>query len=485
MVKTKKPLRAFLFAKGWGFMTMAYWPSVRSRPPSIQREFRGINKLDPFSLDERFATSTKNRTLDGTGQHVTRPGFSLVGSALSSPSGIGVWKDTELHAIVNGEWLKYSGGAWGSPIVSGLGTGPASFCNYKGNLADINLIMANGSGVKRYDGTAVQTLTDAPAAGNYITAFSNRLWVALGNEIRASSLDKADEWNIFTDDAGSFGKDMESPSGETICALAGGLAKLTIGFPNSLHELYGGVPSDFATRMVVDGIGPVNNRSMLAVNGIMYILHTTGLYQYSGGVLPSKAFSLPIQDYIDKMNQSALSTCAIGTDGQRLFISIPTGSSAVPDTIIEYHLTNNTWFVWKDMSARYFANMDNQLYIAEGTRVIASGGSSDAGTAINWDWVSKPLTAPSMSQTIRFLRLWVTVSLPVGSTLEVSLSKSVSGDDWESVGAITASSDIQRKPIYVASSKVANAKQLRYRLSGTGAATIHEIAWEQDVSPLR
>jgi hypothetical protein len=112
-------------------------------------------------------------------------------------------------------------------------------------------------------------------------------------------------------------------------------------------------------------------------------------------------------------------------------------------------------------------------------------GTNDAGTAISWHWVSKVFTGQSMSQVLRWLRMWITISLPVGSTMTVYLSKSESGDDWESVGSITASSSLQKHPIYVQSSKVTNAAQIRFKIEGTGPATIHEIAYEQDQLPLR
>jgi hypothetical protein len=90
-----------------------------------------------------------------------------------------------------------------------------------------------------------------------------------------------------------------------------------------------------------------------------------------------------------------------------------------------------------------------------------------------------------MAQTIRFKRMWLTVDLPTGSSMNVSLSKYVDSDTWESVGSLTAQSDIQRKAIYVASNKVSLAKQLRYKIEGSGPCTIHEIAWEQDTYPVR
>ncbi|MFK7695661.1 hypothetical protein ACI5FR_22870 [Paenibacillus sp. HJGM_3] len=419
-----------------------------------------------------------------------RPGYTVLGAAIGTKVlGLGVWKDTELHAVFNdGTWRKWTGSAW-TTLASGLSTtAEAYFTNFQGAFTDINLIMANGvDAVKKYDGTTVSNLLNAPANAKYITTFQNRLWVSLGKEIRASSLDNGEEWSVFTDDSKSFGKDIESPQGEMINGLFGELNKLTISFPNSIRKLMGSVPSDFNDQNVSQTLGITNNRSAVTLDGTMYLFNPSGLYSYGGGISPDKSFSQAVQYYPDNSNAIARGQSAAGSDGKNLYFSIPVESSSAPDTIIEYDNQNRTWNVWNDLSALHFTKMGNDLYIGDASgRVLKMGGTSDNGTAINWHWVSKVFTAPSMAQVIRWLSMWITVSLPVGSTMNVYLSKQPTGDDtWESVGSITASSSLQKRSIYVQSSKVVNATQMRFMIAGTGPVTIHEVSFEQDQLPLR
>lgn len=469
---------------------MKPWPKIQQRPATVQREFRGTDKRDAFSIGASFASDMKNLTSGSYPALKVRTGYTQIGATVGTKVlGLGSWKDTELHAVFNdGTWRKLVGSTW-TTIKSGLSiSADAYFTNFLGAFAGINLIMSNGvDAIMRYDGATVVNLTDAPAGGNYITSYQNRLWCAFGLEIRGSALDNASDWTVGTglDDLDAYGRTMDSPNGETINGLFGELSKLTISFPNSIRKLMGGVPSDFNDQVVSQTLGITNNRSAVTLDGAMYLFNSKGFYNYGGGLSPEKSYSDAVQYYPDNSNSTARGQSAAGTDGKSLYFSIPMVSTTAPDTIIEYDRTNRAWNVWKDISALHFAKMGNDFYIGDASgRVLKMSGTTDNGTAIASEYISKWFTAPSMSQTIRFLRMWLTLDLPTGSTVSVYLNKS-EDEAWELVGSITASTDIQRKSIYVASSKVSNAKQLRYKIVGSGPYTMYEIAWDSDTLPLR
>lgn len=472
---------------------MKYFTPTKQKPPTIQREFRGVNKLDAFSISPTFASDMKNLTSSAYPALTVRPGYLILGSAIGNcVLGLGVWKDIELHAVFNdGTWRKWNGSSWVT-IKSGLSTTTeAYFTNFHGAFTDINLIMANGvDPVQKYDGTTASNLANAPSGAKYPTTFQNRVWLVIngGKEIRGSALDNAEDWTPSTlDDSKAYGKEIESPVGETINGLFGELSKLTITFPNSAKKLSGDVPSDFNDKVIISQtIGVTNNKSAVTIDGSMYFFHSKGFYIYGGGLAPDKSYSETVQYYSDNSNNAARGQSTVSSDGKNLYFSIPINSSTAPDTIIEYDTTFRAWNVWKDIQALHFVRMGNDFYIGDALgRVLKIGGTTDSGTPINWHWTSKAFTAESMSQVIRWLKMWVTVSLPAGSSMNIHLSKSASGEDWEHVGSVTASSTIQRQPIYVNSGKVVNAQQLRFRISGTGPATIHEVAFEQDQLPLR
>lgn len=472
---------------------MQPWPNTTRRSPIIQREFRGVNKLDAFSIRDEFATETENFISSAYPALTVRPGYSVLGTFGTKVLGIGIWKDTQIHAVFNdGTWRRLNGDGTWTQLASGLSTTAEwTFTNFQGNLADINLVGSNGvDAIKRYDGATVQNLANAPAGGNYITTYQNRLWtfVSSVNEIQASSLDMADNWATFVgEETDSYRKTIESPNGEKINGLFSELSKLTTGFPNSIKKLLGGVPSDFNDQSVSQTIGIVNNKSAVTIDGFMRFYSSKGFYQYGGGVAPDKTFSEVVQYYADNVNATGRALSVVGSDGKYIYFSLSMNGTT-PDTLLVYDQIHRVWNVWKGFSALHIVRMGDSLYIGDNSgRVIKLGGSSDNGTAITSKLVSKPFTASSMSQKMRWLRLWVTLDLPVGSSISVYLSKSASGDsDWVQAGTTVAGTGtIQRRPIYFPSNIIPPSEQIRYKIEGTGPYTIHEIAWEPVTMPLR
>jgi hypothetical protein len=450
-----------------------YQPVTGMMEPIVIREFRGVNTFDPLSIADGFFTDAVNMTSSDFPAVSVRPGYTVLGSAIGSRVlGLGVWKDTELHAVFNdGTWRKWTGSAW-TTLKSGLSTTATwSFTNFEGNLTGINLVGANGvDGLHRYDGATVQTFGDAPADINYVTTYQNRLFGASGKELRGSSLDKPDQWNQFDintyGDEASYAKDIESIRGENINGLQAGMKKLTIGLPNSIVEMYGSIPSDFYTINVTNNEGFASNQSAFTHEGEMRFIHSTGLYEYGGGVLPDRTFSDIIRTYLTGITDQS----AAGSDGEKMYFTIPTDKTMVydPRSGVE------AWHVWKDIRPCVYATMQNELYVGDTTgRVIKLGGASDAGTPISWYAITKPFTNRSTAQKQRWLKMWVMAELAAGSTLNISLSRTVDGNDWEQVHTFTGTGQrIERIMIPVANYALENT--IRIKFSGTGWARLHE-----------
>lgn len=271
-------------------------------------------------------------------------------------------------------------------------------------------------------------------------------------------------------------------------AVKAGIGHLTLAKPNSLHELYGTSASDYRVIVVTLEIGAINNRCMININGVMYILHRTGIYKYGGGTIPSKQFSQAVQWYVDNMIQAAQGTCCLGTDGTKLYVSLPMGAAAtVPDTTLEYDPVFGIWSVWKDWSPISFAKMGADWYFGDSSgKVNKVTGTTDNGTAITWSWVSKPFGSGSLAQKIRWNRLWLVANVPAGSTLNISLSKSDSGDsDWTVVKTVAADSTLESTTVYVPVDVVANANWIRVKFSGTGPCEIKEFSRDEITIPAK
>jgi hypothetical protein len=466
----------------------ASWPSIRNKPPIIQREFKGANRLDPFSISPEYAYETLNLSSINYPIATTRPGHSLIGSFGTRVLGMGVWKDTELHVVFNdGTWRRLNvDGTW-TQLASGLNTTAEwVFTNFKGNLSDICLIGANGVDSPRYyNGTNVSVLTGVPAGGKYITQFADRLWCAVGNELWASAYRVANDWALPTDpddeDASAWYTTIETPNGETINGIVSGLTRLTITKPSSTHSLIGYAPSDYDVRVNTLGTGQFNQKSAVTLDGWLYQLDDAGFYRFPGSGQPVNDFSERIKAYFDLMSTADKAAAVLTTDNTRIYLGL--GSM-----LIEYDPKRNTFYPWFGINALQFAQVGNKLYIGDtlGRVLLLGGSTSDAGQPIAWKLVPPTFTGQSMSQGILWKRLWATVDLSSGSTIGVSLNGNATGESWVQSGStITGSGGIQRNAYYFPSNILPPTQQLRVKFEGTGPMQLHEWARDEDYYPLR
>lgn len=470
---------------------MNYWPTVRPKAPDRTiRAFKGENKLDTYSIDPSYSPHSRNVSSSMTPALTTKPGFSVLGTPIGTRViGFATWKNQELHAVFNdGTWRKWSGSAWVT-IKTGLNLiAEWSFVNFKGAYADTNLIATNGvDAALRYDGITVQTLANAPARANYVDQHDNRLYVAIDNKVAYSGLNVADEWTVTgrPNDSSPGTIRKETYVGENIIGIKSGAGHATVFFPSSSWELYGTSGSDYQLIEVAADIGTVSNQAITTLGGVIYFVDETGLYRYSGGLRPQKEFSLPVQWYIDNMNPNARQACCAGSDGRYLYVAIPMNSSAA-DTVLVWDSQESSWYVWDDISPTHIVKMGDTLYMADAQgRVLQIGGTTNNGNPIAWEWQSKTFTGPSMSQNIRWTKLWISVDKPAGSTLQVYMTKEPEADSgWVLVGDLSAVNALQSRRIPINPGQMANSPTLRLKLVGTGICTVREISWDEKQLPI-
>lgn len=470
---------------------MAKWPSIRQRPMQIQRQFKGVNKLDTFNLNPEYATDMSNLSITDSSVLTTRPGYTVVGGSGTKVLGMGIWRETELHVVFNtGEWWRLNANATWSLLAGGLSTTAEwAFTNAKLNLSDIALIGSNGvNGPYYYVGGSSLTTLTAPTGIKYVTQFADRLFGAVGNELHYTAYRIANDWTTVNGDEADSGYIViESPDGEQINSIQGGLTKLTITKPSALYGLFGYSPSDYAVRPATIDIGQFNQKSGLTYEGWLYQISDAGFHQFPGSGAPNNNFSQPVRSYFQNINKTAKGMSALGTDMRKVYASIPVTSSTAPDTVIEFDPKRGTFAPWQGISALHFAYVQGKFYVGDAQgRVLLLGGTSDAGTAISGYWISKPFAAESLAQNIRWFKMYVTLDLPVGSAFSVYLSPSDSGNsDWvQSGGTITGVAGVQRKTIYFPSNILPPTKNIRVKFAFTGQMTLYEFAFEQDNMPL-
>lgn len=468
---------------------MAHWDPIRGVSDPIPiRQFDGVYKPDDegFNLPDNLFTELINFSPNNYPAITTRPGYTVIGTFGATVLGFGAWKDTEMHAVFNdGTWRKWDGTTW-TTLATGLNTTAEwSFCNFKGNLAGINLIGANGvDPVKRYDGATVQNLANAPAGGKYITTQSNRLYCAVDNFLRFSALNEADDW-ITVDDAGEL--PVNTTDGETINGLNAGNGHVTVFKPSSTFELYGKGPQSYAMDEIATDIGTTGNKAVAVYDESLPFISRDGIYRYSGGVRPRKDFSVPIQRYISGANKTQMSKCVANYDGEYLYFGIPYGSAATQNNrILQYDPIHQSWYTWDGIAVTQMIRVGAVMYFGDASgRILKLGGDTDNGTAITATAITKPFTAASIARKQHWFKIWVVASVKAGSSLAIYISGEAAGESWTLARTLTTDAGIQYKEILIPMNTIAAANAVRLKLVANGRVTIHELTRQLRELPMR
>lgn len=136
-------------------------------------------------------------------------------------------------------------------------------------------------------------------------------------------------------------------------------------------------------------------------------------------------------------------------------------------------------------TATDLAAADHLYAITPDGQVMAlDEGTTDLGTPIAWEWVSKAFTDGHMERRKKLKRIWVIADVPAGSTLAVAYStrqKDLNdGLDWSTAYNFTTSTDVQRVkiPVPIGSTDASQSPWFRIKLSGTGPVTVYQITRE-------
>jgi hypothetical protein len=456
------------------------------QPPSVIRQFDGVNQISPFSIKDSFATRNKNVSTDKYPSLAVRGGYSvLYDTGTSEIDGLAVYQGKELHVIAGGSWRRYKDGTW-TTIKTGLASGEKwSFVNFQGGFSTMHLLATNGiDAALKYDGTSVVNLVNAPAGSDFISSHNNRVYIAAKSTVYFSALRKAEDWSTVGE-AGQLV--VETTDGKDITGIISGSARLTIFKHNSVHELFGTNPGNYTMKTVTENVGSPTGYSAQVIDGVIYFLGNDGVYQYSGGSMPDKEFSLQVMDTIRRVNPLYAHKSVSWTDGIRYYLAVPTGGNTSPDTVLQYDPMFNIWNTW-EFNPRISANavlMNGVLYGGnQSGEVMKFDASSDGGAAISWEWVSKPFSFSSLAAKSRWFRLWAVADVPSGSTMNIHLSDQEDGENWTLVKTVGADADVQAQEILIPITLVNHSNFIRVRLSGSGPVTVYEVSRQERVFPM-
>lgn len=215
-----------------------------------------------------------------------------------------------------------------------------------------------------------------------VTPWDNRL-VAGTNTSNYSRINFSDPGDPTTWGADNF-VDMTPGDGEGVTALVAWRGLLFAFKPSSILTFIGTSTDGsggavFNERPVDARVGAVSGRAVAAARDGVYFLGRDGVYRTSGGSpeLLSQAIepifranTLPSAYTGSVINQAALGLASMCFHRERIYLSIPTGSSTYADTMLVYDPRDGTWLVWNIPAAAmtsFRVGNDKELVFAYAT----------------------------------------------------------------------------------------------------------------------
>lgn len=442
----------------------------------------GLNQgLNPLDIGMGQSTSILNFVPFEYPTLTVREGFSQVGGDHSGHyiTHLRKYKGTLIQGTKHGVY-KQNGNAWDNII-----DGAAAERYWQAVEYDGTLVLADGLGkAQKYSGSTVSPISQTPDKSKHITLHANRLFLVADDEpnvIRWSKYEDIDVFTTFTGDNTDPGfQPINSNTGEDIEGIYTYRDRVLIFKKHSFHALYGERGYDFVINDVSSHIGCIAWRTICEVNNILYFLSSDGIFAYGGGSIPNSPISDPVRQYLNGINWSQLHQCVAGTDGRRLYLTLVTGGNTAPNVTLMYDPDKgptNGWFV-QDYNATAFFNDDENWYTAAGSKVFKmDDGSTDAGEAIPYEVVTKPIVRGNWHKKKRLNKLKMVVDVPTDATMNVYYSISTNGDDWELLKQLAPTSDVVNAPIVLVGKR---SEWFRLKVSGTGRVKIYAIAYEAE-----
>lgn len=442
------------------------------------RAFRGLNGFDPLSVESSYFTDMLNMDSSDFPAVSTRLGARTIGSFSNTVRAMSIFNN-ELHAVFNdGVWRKTA--LSGAPNWQTVKTGFNSltiqnFASFVGNHDRPYLFAVDGGVLVEYNGTSVSNVTGAPSGGLFLTVYQNRLWMVVGSELKATSVDNQTDWDTYNGGAGdSYGRQLEFPNGESATGMFVTPVSLIITSKNSILELTGSDPTNFQLRLLTSEAGASSAQSSTNKSGVTYFTGSHGIYQYSGGSLPDRTFSEIIQNFLRGNDFLG----AAGTDGDLLFFTNP----GRPVLVYDPRVGVQAWGQWESglaprFFASYFSPTLSKIAAIMGTEsgkvLVFDRTDQDDSGPISWSVTTIPFTNPSITSKQRWYKIFI--NLEYTGTIQIHLSKSVAGNDWEQVVTENNPGPSKTKRFIVAVNKYALEDFIRIKISGQGMAKIHEI----------
>lgn len=316
-----------------------------------------------------------------------------------------------LIAATSNALYYWNGSAWVT-LKSGLTSGYFDYINYQKDMTDL-IIMTNGNeNILKWDGSTISDLGGSPPKFQSITLHYERVW-GTGIKTNPNQVDYSKDLNPedWTQTVNTGGL-MELPTwdGGVCVAIESIFDNIVVFKQRHIFRIYGTYPGEYANKNVFTSTGAIARRSIVNAVTVAFFLSNDGIYAYNGS--QTELISNPVKDVIATMNSNyADKACAVFYDNKYI-LAIPTGTSTVNDTIIEYDTLKQSFNIKKGINVNHFVEYKNKLLFCNDDAISGNSyvyeynsGTNFNGTNINayWETGETDWDAPNAVKTSTYL----------------------------------------------------------------------------------
>lgn len=426
----------------------------------------GINTYGtPFNIKESEARDSRNVSSRSYPALSVRPGTDDTFIAITTPNAFGQRNNQYPHVQDGATWKRWDGSAW-QTVQATLTSATGKIIDFATGTT-LYTILANGTDKYSWNGTTAVSLTAAPASKLY-AAHKGRLYALLGKQLKFSALNLITDWTT-ANDAGSISITNAKGDGTAITEFDDFITAFT---EFSMHVLFGSGPLNYKLVDISQEDGCISDRSVIQSGGVLYWLDYNYIKAYPSGGRPER-ISHAVKIFIDGIALTYKSKICAGKNGKYLYWAIPYGAVTENNIVLEYDTDYKIWNV-HTLAISQFVTIGDTCYGISPTGVIydMESGTTDNGTAITWYHTTGALNKNNL-KTKTLGSIPVVLDLPIGSTMTLSVSKTVDGNDFILVHTFTTSTIEQRVDVYT--DEIESVEWYRLKFVGTGPATVYYI----------
>ena len=384
---------------------MQFSPAKYSKPKQEKPDiinFYGLNRLPKKQFGELEAM--KNMSSEFPGCAYPRPPRSIYQTLTNGKA---------LFACANGKlcWVDGTSFVYDGVTKGAVTSGAKSIVDFYGNV-----IIFPDKKIYNYNNDTFAAFGSGvyPAAGsvpdmNMICVFENRVWGIKGSECYVSKYNDHTVWTQFSvpkSNADSIYIKLPPERGnyKGLIPLENHMLFAT---NNSTYEGYGNA-RNFMPQLVSNSRGTVDGKSMVEVDGMVFMVSNDGVNIYTGSIPRPISYQLT-EKYVSG---------AAGTDGRRYYLSLYNGTKYtlyVCDTALlgsDY----SPWYVEDDLQVIEFANLNGVLYALTADNKILK--FNDGSEVVEWYIETDKMNYSYLGNTIS-LKLKIETELESGSSLKI------------------------------------------------------------------